>query len=244
MNNLLFPLAISIAGTHIAIIDIVVLALLLVFLIIGIIKGFSRQIFSLLGPLTALLVAVFTCSKVGTFLTEKIPKLNELAISWANKIPGISTIGSLTPETVSEALSKSEIPALFHGIIIKIVESGKTDIIPVVANWIIIAISFVIIFLLALVAFSIVKKIFSALTKISIIGYVDKLLGVAFGIIKGLVIVFIALVVLQLLAPEFSNSLLTITIDGVQIESVTSRALAVILNIPFVVNIMSSIIGI
>lgn len=243
MNNLLFPLFISVAGMNVAIIDVVVLALLLIFLIVGIVKGFSRQILSLLGPLTALLVAVFTCSKVGAFLSEKIPKLNELAISWANKIPGIATIGSLTPETVKTALEQSDIPVLFHSIIIKLVESGKTDIIPVIANWIIIAISFVIIFFLALIVFSIVKKIFMAITRISILGYVDKLLGIVFGLIKGLLIIIITLIVLQLFLPEFTNNLLVVTIDGVQIESITSRVLTAILNIPFVVNIMASILG-
>ena len=78
MQNLLaIPTVIALGGLNVALVDLVVLGVLLIALIVGLAKGFVRQIFVFFGWIAALAVAIFTCQHVANFLATTIPAIPE-----------------------------------------------------------------------------------------------------------------------------------------------------------------------
>ena len=128
-NLLAIPSYFEIGGINIALLDIIALVVLLIFLIIGIVKGFSDQILSLLGWVAAIIVAIFTCTQAAEFLSKQFPDLVETIQSWWSDVIGEQFASVTDKESLRVALENSSLPAFLHDTIIELVGEEFTTIV-------------------------------------------------------------------------------------------------------------------
>ncbi|MBO5851056.1 MAG: CvpA family protein [Clostridia bacterium] len=240
INLLAIPASFVIAGTNVAFIDIIALIVVLIATIIGITRGFLKQILSLLGLVAGIVLAVIFCDDLVAFVTEKIPSIpNSIENAISNSSAFKDLTGTFTnKEDILLSLQNSSIPAFLHGTIAEaIVNSGfELKIIKVFTSWALYVIVFVVTVILSLIIFALLKKILNSLTKIKLVGALDKILG-------ALLSVSVALV----------NMIIIFTIIGVfvninpyiQPEGATcyfNTIMTKILELPFIKNVLSGAI--
>ena len=237
----MIPFYFSIGGLNVALIDAIVLGALIIAIIVGLVRGFAKQILGILGFFAAVILAYFICEPVAEFLKTTFPKFTEIVTGWITKIPGLSDLAQLTPENAKELLLNSEIPVFLHGLIINLVnESQILNIIPALVDIAIKAITFVGIVIVSLIIFVVFKKLFIWIAKLKFIKPIDKTLGAVFSAIICIVVIVIACVFTSMVAQDFSSSLLTPALaDGTTFESVTSKLLGAILKMPFISGLIS-----
>ncbi len=237
VNLLAIPASFVIAGTNVALIDIIALIVVLIAVIVGLCRGFLRQILSLLGLVAGIVLAVIFCDELVALVSEKLPNIPtaiENAIANSNVFKDLT--GSFTnKEEVLLSLQNSSIPAFLHETIASaIVESGfELQIIKVFTTWALYVIVFVVTVIVSLIVFAIVKKILYGLTKIRLIGFVDKLLGLVFSVAVALVNMMIIVTLLSF----FMNINVYIQPEGVTcyFNDIMTKALEV----PFIKQLLS-----
>ncbi|MBR5439264.1 MAG: CvpA family protein [Clostridia bacterium] len=202
VNLLAIPASFLIGTINVALIDIIALIVLLIAVIVGLSRGFLRQVLSLLGLVAGIVVAIIFCDELVALVNENIPAIPtaiENAIANSNAFKDLT--GSFTnEEQIIASLENSSIPAFLHGTIAKaIVESNfELEIIKVFTTWALYVIVFIVTVILSLIIFAIIKKILYGLTRIKLIGFVDKLLGMIFSVAVTLVNMMIIITILSL----------------------------------------------
>ena len=240
VNLLAIPASFLIGGINVALVDIIALIILVIALFVGLARGFLKQVLSMLGLVAGIVLAVIFCDELVVFVSEKIPALPtaiEGAIAKSNMFKDLT--GSFTnEEQIVEALQNSSIPAFLHQTIAKaIAESGfELEIIKVLTTWALYVIVFVVTVIVSLIVFAIVKKILYGLTKIRLIGFIDKILGMVFSIVIALVNMIIIVTIISLitnlnvyLQPEgvtcYFNEVMTKTLELPFIQKLLSGAI-------------------
>ena len=225
MNTLLYsatPLALLSSGASFALIDVIVLGILIVFALIGLIKGFIKQVLSIFGLFAGIILAYFLTPVIKDFVKNYIPVLVDLSYTIANLIPGISKIGAITPDNASIILEESGIPKIAHPIIIALSESGISNVVSIVADVILTVIIFILLLILSLIVFKIVKKVFEKITENKAVKGVDRVLGLIFALLKGITLIFIVVFTLSMLIPSFNNVLTPTNSAGEVTNTITN----------------------
>lgn len=202
INLLSISPVISLGGINVALVDVIVLVVVLIAVVYGAIRGFINQILSILGGFAALILAFITCSYVADFIYLSIPSIPE---GISNKIietfglEGVIANGSV--DEIVKILNSTSIPSFLHNFIAEaIVSSGGTlQAVDVLTSWSVTVISFVSVFIISLILFAIIKKLFRTLTKIKIVGTFDKVLGLVFAVLKSLILLVVVFVVLSVI---------------------------------------------
>lgn len=244
-NLLAIPSYFEIGGMNIALLDIIALVVLLIFLIIGIVKGFSDQILSLLGWVAAIVVAIFTCTHAAEFLSNQFPDLVETIQSWWSDVIGEQFASVTDKESLRVALENSSLPAFLHDTIIELVGEEFTtivyDISATLTNWTFIAVSFIIIFLLSWIVFKLIRFIFSKITNLPIVKQIDKTLGAILGIIKGLVLLLVLTFIFSLF-PWFNDLLTPVAESGEAVTCYLNEVFKFIFELPFIKDALAGLI--
>ncbi len=222
-------------GITIAYIDIIVGLLLIVAIIIGLVRGLAKQILGFFGFIAALVGAYFLCAPVTNFVQTSMPKVAETVSGWIAGIEGISEISSLTPENAQAILNQSSIPVFLHGLIINAVQaSGGIDLLPLLTTWALNVIVFILLAIVLLIAIAILKKIIYWFANLKFIKPIDKLLGAVFSVVICAALIIVVLAILVTVATEFASALIIP-------ESLTSKGLEFVLNLPFLQGLLSKI---
>ena len=235
MFNLLAPV-VSVGSSYIAIIDLVALGVLLLALLIGAFKGFLSQVLSVLGVLAAVVLAVMLCDEVSGFIETSFPSVLEGLKTKIGELFGLTDeLISGTKEQIIQSLSKTSIPAFLHEVLANAIikTAGDLNIVNVLAKWALTAISFVSIFVLTLIIFLIIKIMFKSLTKISVIGALDRILGAILMALKFLIAGTVIITVLSLFL-DINVILTPIADDGTVVNSVFNSFISWIMQMKFV----------
>ena len=237
----MIPFYFSIGGLNVAIIDVIVLIALIIAIIVGAVRGFAKQILGILGLVAAVIIAYFICEPIAEFVKTTFPKIQEAISSWIATVSGLGDIAQLTPENAEEILNNSEIPVFLHGLVINLVNESKIlEIIPTLTDLAIKAMTFVVLVIVLLIAFAIFKKLFLWIAKLKFIRPVDKTLGAIFSVLVCVIILIIVFALLLMVAQDFTVNLLEPTItEGVTFESLTSKLLGLVLQLPFISNLIT-----
>lgn len=231
---------VNLGSSYVAIIDLVLLAVLLFSLIFGAIKGFLGQILSILGSVASIVLAVMLCDKIADFIMNSMPSLVEWLNDKIGELFGLTDeLLSGTKEEILELLASTNIPAFLHEILANaIIETaGELDIINVLSRWAIVAISFVLIFIVTRIIFAIIKSIFKGLTKISIIGALDRILGAILMALKFLIAATLIITLLSVFMDM--NSILAPTLeDGTVVNSIFNSFVSWIMQLDFIQNMI------
>ncbi len=230
---------VNVGSSYVAIIDLVLLALLIVSLLIGAKKGFLGQILSILGSVASIILAVMLCEKVADFIMTSMPSLVDGLKDKIGELFGLTDeLLAGTKEQILQSLAQTNIPAFLHDILANaIIETaGDLDIVNILTKWVLVAISFVLIFIIISIVFALIKSIFKGLTKISIIGALDRILGAILMALKLLLFATIIITAVSLFTDM--NAILAPTLDdGTVVESVFNSFVSWIMQLPFIQNL-------
>lgn len=211
-----------------AVIDIVVIAVLALFGIIGMIKGFLNTLISFFGNLASIGVAILCAKPVAKFLDSVfgiVSKIGDkIAGGLANIKPFASNIAAVGDNVLTGAELKEYMPSgsLYERALKLFVEDGKeftmtteaaeqmdTQVVQYigqrVAGILAIVIAAIVMFILLRVAILLLAKLFNALSKNKAIGGLDKVVGLIFGLLKGAILVSLVLGIFYLIANETVN---------------------------------------
>ncbi len=229
-----------------AIIDIVALAVIIVFAIIGLIQGFTKTFVSAFGGILALLLAGLLCGSMANFLEDKFSFITSVA----GKLGGVmkNVFGEVVDIPVgdsSEAILTKQGVAMW---LVKMIFSIKEEvppettvnsiICPIFAYYVVVIISFVALFILFKILFALLSRIVKSLYVFKLVLATDKILGLALGLVRGVIIVQILILVVNVIPisffqniaaniqyANFTNFINTINIFNVIINSFTSNNL-------------------
>ncbi len=241
MHNLLsIPTLVAIGGLNVALVDLIVLAVILASVLIGALKGFVNQIFSILGGLAALIIAVIFCAKVSDLISTAIPSIPQAIADKLNEMLGLSgVVNEGAKEQILESLKTTTIPAFLHDIIADlIVKVGvELELDKLISGWVLTGICFVTIFILSLILFAVLKKLFKKLLSNKVFGKIDRVLGAIFSALKSIIIIIAVCILLSIIFDL--NSLLTPTAEnGQQINSVVNAFMTWLMNLQFIKNLL------
>lgn len=201
------------------VVDIVILAIMLICIFLGYKKGLIGVAFNILGFFIALIIALILYTPISNFIinnTSIQPTLKE-AISGTVASYVIKTdeqdeqvsddeqeVKDNSPKVMTDYINgfiekeQQKVEQTEKEIIDNVSETVATNIIKVGVG--------ILVFIVAKVALIFVKIFAKVIAKLPIIVQFDKLGGVVYGILQGLIIIYILLAIVSLFAPTMENT--------------------------------------
>ncbi len=218
------------------IIDVAIVLAVLIFAIIGLKKGFFKSFFSLFSWVVCLIVAVL----VAKYVAKWINGIHDFAGDIGNAIQGpLTSTNAFFGRAVSEFADAQgvldAIPAslnkllatltksVFTGKDISVLPEGTTvgGVVGSSIGWLcMVVISGILVFIVLKIVVALLSKLFESLARTKVLGGLNKVLGLLFGVVKAGVIVFainIALVFLSLI-PVVNKTITPLINDNTKIE--------------------------
>lgn len=196
------------------IIDLIILGIIILCVFLGYKKGLTKCIIKILSFVIALVIAFVLFKPVSNFI------INNTTLDDNIK----NSIVSIVEEDVSENgqvkentnLPKSMVEHINESINNSINET-KGAVVNTVAEQISVGIINVLVaiglFIIARIALMFVSALSSIITDLPIIKQVDKIGGVAYGLVESLIIIFIAFAVISFISPMIESSGLIVAIN-------------------------------
>lgn len=195
-------------------IDVTIIALVVLFALIGLHKGFFKSVISMISTLVVIVISFFLA---GPF-ARLINKLYDFTGLIAEKLcSAIASMGAFYSKPIPEGVSGAEIvesiPASTNGFLKKLMsyvlkplsandiqgETVANIVSGAFASIIMTIIAGIILFIAIKIIISLASRLFDNITRNKVFGSVNKILGLVFGAIKGFLIVVVFSVVLTLL---------------------------------------------
>lgn len=214
--------------------DVVIVAILAIFGLIGLKKGFFKSVLSLFSTLAVLIISVLCAGH----LAKLINKIYNFTGLIAGKLSGaISSMGSFYSQTIPQGVSGKDlvnnIPSSTNGFLKKLMAhvlnplsasdvEGLTvsEIVSgAFASIIMLIISAILLFIAIKIIIAISSRLFDNITRNRVFGATNKLLGLGFGVVKGGLIILIFTFVLTLLTviPAVNTKLSPIIQDNTKL---------------------------
>lgn len=217
------------------IIDIVLVAVVVIFSIIGYRKGFLKSVLSLFSWVVCIVASVFLAKYVATWLNG-IHNFSGLIGNGIAK--GLVSTNDAFAKQLTEFGSKAEIISALSGTngllltLVKVVINNtavdlesEATVASVVGegagHMCMIVISGILVFIVLKIAIFLLSKLFDNIARTKILGGVNKILGLAFGAIKGacIVVIFNIIAVALSLIPVINKTIDPIIQNNTKIES-------------------------
>lgn len=215
------------------ILDIIALVLAIIIIVKCGVKGFLSSIISFLGGLFSVIIAAFLSKPASQYiytnflekhLIEKITaSLGDMATTNASAfLEGLETSLQSLPAPLLSLMqlnSQSVVSVLSENI----GESVDTlslqlseNVLKPLTTTLVSAVLFIILFIVLLLIFKLLAKAFSKIKKVPVLGPVNTVLGVVFGVLNALVVLYVICVVLNLLIMFLGNSVPYISTETLQ----------------------------
>ncbi len=201
-------------------IDIVVVVLLILFALIGFVRGFTNSFLSFLASIFSFSCAFYLAKPISSFLSKTFGLIEKLASLVSTRIESLFQFtGSLTGTEIMENYCsagnflKKAMSALIDVNATYTQESIVKEISTGAGSLILMAICIILSFILIKIAFRLLAKLFDALKKRSIaFNGLDRVLGLILGACKALFVVGVVFVIAGLLqtVPAVANTLETV----------------------------------
>lgn len=208
----------------VGVLDIIVIAILALFAVIGFIKGFLNTILSLFGNLASLAVAIVIvkpCARFFDSIFHLVDKLGGAILNGlGDVVPTIEAGSTMTGQEVITHMTGENGKGLIGRLASLFVDSSATygtaadgqtladgvlsltdTLSKGMGQFVTTVITVVVMFILIRIGVLILSKIFDAITKKRALSGLDRLLGLVSGIVKGAVIITAALSVMYALSP-------------------------------------------
>ena len=214
------------------IIDVVLVAILLIYAVIGLKKGFLKSVLSLFSWVVCLLIAIFTAKYVALWVNSMFDFAGWIGGGIAQGLEGMNEFFKIT---VGEYVANPVIPEAVSGIIKTITSMAlgnvdlatvdpSTPLSSVVGSGIglicLMIICGILIFVILKIVIKLLSKLFDNISRTRILGGVNRVLGVLFGLVKGAVMVFLinGLLVALSMIPAVNTTITPIIQDHTYVE--------------------------
>lgn len=197
------------------IVDIIILAIMVTCIFLGYKKGLIRVAVNILGFFIALLIALILYIPISNFIINNTPI--QPALKEAISGPVTAYVIGTEKNGEGEEVVEDNSPKVMTDYINEFVENEKQkveqtekDIInnvseTVANNLIKIAVG-ILVFIVAKIALLFVKALAKLISNLPIIGSFNKLGGALYGVLQGLLIIYILFAILSVFAPTMENS--------------------------------------
>lgn len=190
------------------VVDLIIVAVMLLFIFLGYKKGLTGSLIKLLSFVIAIVLAVILYKPVGNVVIENTTIDDNIRTS-LNETFGVQ-------ENKQEEKNEENVPSSIMNNINKEIENAtdevKTNVIDETTKTVVYVGSAIVIFLAVKVVLLIVSLFTSQITKLPIIRQVDKIGGLAYGAIEGIVIVYAILAVISLTSVIWANNAVVMSI--------------------------------
>ncbi|MBO5909955.1 MAG: CvpA family protein [Clostridia bacterium] len=224
----------SVSSTMGIVFDVLIVGILVVLGLIGFRKGFFKSVISLFSTLVVIIISFMFAGH----LARLVNKIYDFTGLIAGKLSsGIASMGTFYSEPIPAGVSGQDIinniPSSTNGFLKKLMSyvleplsasdvEGATvaDIVSgSFASIIMLIISAIVLFIAIKIIIAIASRLFDNITRNRVFGAANKLGGLAFGVVKGFLIVIIFTVVLTLLTviPTVNTKLTPIIQDNTKI---------------------------
>ena len=191
------------------ILDIVLILFLLIVAIVGCKKGFLRGLVGLIGTIVAFVIAILCAAPVAEFVENAFGMTSGIAENLEGSLSDIDAFNvPMSDEGLTAALAELGLPGFLTDMILDVVAGLQIEgsptvaqvVAPALAQMLAIAICGVVLFVVAAIVLNLLAGFLSkVLDKIPVVGAINHILGLALGLVKGLIVVYIILAVLSLL---------------------------------------------
>ena len=186
------------------IVDLIIVGILVLCIFLGYKRGLTGSLLKIVTFLLALIIAFILFKPVSNFIINNT-KLDENLES---------SIKSMFLE-VEENDTSSNMPTAMTDYINKVIEDAaddaKTAVVETAARDVAISIInlgvVIVVYIIARIILIFVKGIASLITKLPVIKQFDKLGGIIYGILEGLIIVYVLLAIISFVSPMVNGSL-------------------------------------
>ncbi len=200
----------------IGIIDIAIVLVVVLFLVIGWKKGFLLKVIDMASSIFGLIASILLARPFSNVIRPWIgptleTNINDYLYSRLTEIGIVAT--DLTEGNLRDALTQMSLPDFMVDWIINSIDPNAVAttivdaIAPLILSLALLVISFIILFFGSMIVFFLLKILAKGITSIPIIKYIDKVLGLLFGLLKVALLVYVLMFVLALLIniPAINN---------------------------------------
>ena len=211
------------------IISIVYVAIIVLFALIGLKRGFFKTLVSFLKGIISFVVSIFLCEPLAKLLTNSTIGANVvIKISDVLNSKGGLFTATITNENkealLSQALNQIKVPNGLHDFLTSLVvvpSEGSVTIGEALAlsitYYVFIAITFLVLLILVRIAVKLISKMFKSLEQIPFVGILNKLLGTVLNAFIGLVIVCLISYAITCIIP-LNNEVSTFLVETMRLE--------------------------
>ena len=190
------------------VIDLVILAIIVANVGIGFKRGLTGSLLKIASFFIALIIAFLFYKPVADLVIANTNWDDDLQASIEQMLNGeVGEDGKVNEEQSS--LPKEMVEYINQNID-KVVQEAKNEVVPTVAtqitSTIIQAGSAIVLFIIAKIILTIVSFLLKFITELPILKQVDKTGGIIYGLIAGLVSIWIVLAIISLLSPALENT--------------------------------------
>lgn len=184
------------------IVDIVILAILLLCIIIGYVRGLTGSLIKILSFVLSIVIAFILFIPISNLIIENTQIDENLEQSIREMI--------INEETEDENLSE-EITEYIGAQVEAAADDAKEAIIDSTANEVAITIvkagTWLVLFIIARILLIFLKFITSLIAKLPVIKQFDKLGGIIYGVLEGLIVVYVILAIISFASPIIGGEL-------------------------------------
>ncbi len=203
------------------IIDFIILAIMVICIALGYRKGLIGVAVNILGFFIALLIALILYTPISNFIINNTSIETTLQEAISDTVASYVIQSEESTEEETEDNSSKVMADYINDFIEEEKQKAQTtekEIInnvseKVAINIIKIAVG-IIVFIIAKIALIFVKALANIIAKLPIIGQFDKLGGIIYGVLQGLIIIYIILALISLIAPTMGDSALIEAINS------------------------------
>ena len=188
------------------IVDVVVLGIILLCIIVGYVRGLTGSLIKIVSFVLSLVIAFVLFIPVSNFIIENTSLDDNLEQSIRSMIVGQNTVEEeKMPEAITDYISQ-KVEEAADNTKEAIADSTAAE----VSTTIIKAGTWLILFIIARILLILLRFITALIAKLPVIKQFDKLGGIVYGILEGLIIVYVLLAILSLLSPMLGENIINI----------------------------------
>lgn len=181
--------------------DLAVAGVLIIFLIVGLVRGFVSQFFGLIGSLAAFILASLLCGTVVRFLNGTFGLADKLSQTIATGFGSAEWLKfSINEENIRTACSEMALPDFIANFVVNQAanaggsyENLGAYISGALANLIISGITYIVLYFVLKLLIFLLKKLLEKLVTLPGLNVANRILGCALGLIKGLIVIYVLL---------------------------------------------------
>ncbi len=192
------------------VVDLIVIAIIALCIILGYVRGLTGSLIKILSFVLSIVIAFVLFIPISNLVIENTEIDESLEQSIREMvISNEQSEESNMPEAITDYIGQ-RVEQAADDAKTAVVDSTARD----VAETIVKAGTWVVLFIIARILLIFLKFITSLIAKLPVIKQCDKLGGIIYGLVEGLIIVYLLLALVSFIAPMFDNSIIVAIKDS------------------------------